>query len=124
MSKLRSILAIALALATAPMALAQDSVFVRGYYRSDGVYVRPHYRTRPDGNFWNNWSSYGNINPFTGERGYRLPSYYDNYGIGRLPSLGSPPSFSRLPYSYDSSSLYHRPLPSTTRSFGSSWMDW
>jgi len=35
-------------------------VFVNGYYRSDGIYVVPHYRSDPDGYFYNNWSPKGN----------------------------------------------------------------
>jgi hypothetical protein len=42
-------------------------VSVRGYYRKDGTYVRPHYRTSPDGNPYNNYSFPGNYNPNTGE---------------------------------------------------------
>jgi len=104
MSKIRNILVAAFAAMTVAVSTAQlgDYVYVRGYYRWDGTYVRPHYRTQPDGIFWNNWSSWGNINPFTGERGYRLPSY--DYGIHRLPSPSyrsldciSPLSSYRLP---------------------------
>ncbi|GBC89492.1 MAG: hypothetical protein N2045_02095 [Fimbriimonadales bacterium] len=89
MRKIRNILTVVLTLAVAPMVMAQfggDHVFVRGYFRRDGTYVRPHYRTRPDGYFWNNWSSYGNINPYTGKIGTRFPSY-DLY-ITRLPAPG------------------------------------
>lgn len=49
--------------------LASAQVSVRGYFRRDGTYVRPHYRSNPDGNFGNNWSTYGNVNPYTGELG-------------------------------------------------------
>lgn len=31
-------------------------VFVQGYFRQDGTYVQSHYRTRPDGVCWNNYS--------------------------------------------------------------------
>ncbi len=48
-----------------------DSVYVNGYSRSNGAYVNPYYRTYPDSNTYNNYSSYGNINPYTGARGYR-----------------------------------------------------
>jgi hypothetical protein len=44
-------------------------VQVRGYYRPDGTYVPPHTRTAPDGNFDNNWSTVGNVNPHTGKAG-------------------------------------------------------
>lgn len=30
-------------------------VYVGGYYRSDGTYVRPHIRSNPDGIKWNNY---------------------------------------------------------------------
>lgn len=42
-------------------------VRVKGYYRKDGTYVRPHYRTAPDGNPYNNYSFPGNYNPNTGK---------------------------------------------------------
>jgi len=63
-----------LAISSLIPAHAQD-VFVQGYIKRDGTYVQPHYRTRPDGNPWNNYSTYGNINPYTGQRGYKRPSY-------------------------------------------------
>lgn len=56
--------------------------FVSGYFRTDGTYVAPHYQTNSDDSFWNNWSSYGNVNPYTGSVGTRLPSVSS-------PSLGS-----------------------------------
>ena len=46
------------------------SVYVRGHFRSNGTYVQPHYRSSPDGIRFNNWSCCGNINPYTGKRGY------------------------------------------------------
>jgi hypothetical protein len=44
-------------------------VDVKGYYRSDGTYVAPYKRSNPDGNFNNNWSTEGNVNPYTGKKG-------------------------------------------------------
>jgi hypothetical protein len=44
-------------------------VYVKGYFRKDGTYVPPHYRSDPDGNLQNNWSTYGNVNPYTGKVG-------------------------------------------------------
>ena len=44
-------------------------VSVRGYYRSNGTYVQPHYRSNPDGHSYNNWSTYPNVNPYTGRTG-------------------------------------------------------
>ena len=49
-------------------AQAKD-VYVNGYTRSDGTQVRGHYRSAPDNSYDNNWSTEGNTNPYTGERG-------------------------------------------------------
>ena len=45
--------------------------YVSGYYRSDGTYVKPHYRSSPDSYRNNNWSTSGNTNPYTGKSGTR-----------------------------------------------------
>lgn len=61
------------------------TVHVNGYYRSNGTYVAPHYRSAPDGNFYNNWSTKGNINPYTGEEGTKTidpNSHTVTYGSG------------------------------------------
>lgn len=49
------------------------TVRVKGYHRRDGTYVQPHYRTTPDRSRYNNWSTKGNVNPYTGKRGYSDP---------------------------------------------------
>lgn len=94
--------------------LASAQVFVRGYFRRDGTYVRPHYRSNPDGNFWNNWSTIGNINPYTGEVGTRrtppsrtsassagaLRGYYGGAApsvAGSLSTWTPPAGFEELP---------------------------
>ena len=48
-------------------------VHVGGYLRSNGTYVEPYYRSAPDGNFFNNWSAKGNVNPYTGKPGTQSP---------------------------------------------------
>ena len=48
-------------------------VWVDGYYRSDGTYVKGHWRSDPDGDPSNNWSTKGNENPYTGKKGYKNP---------------------------------------------------
>jgi len=45
------------------------SVYVQPHIRDNGSYVQGHYRTRPDSTRSNNWSSKGNVNPYTGKRG-------------------------------------------------------
>lgn len=44
-------------------------VSVRGYVRKDGTYVAPHVRSSPDSYKFNNYSSKGNTNPYTGAVG-------------------------------------------------------
>ena len=70
---------------------ARADDYVRGYTRANGTYVAPHFRSHPDHNFYNNWSTYPNINPYTGRMGTRLAPTYSP-GIG-FPSYGFP-SFS------------------------------
>jgi len=50
---------------------AQGHHYVRPHVRSNGSYVQPHYQTNPDRSFYNNWSTRGNVNPYTGQEGYR-----------------------------------------------------
>lgn len=47
-----------------------SDVFVNSYIRK-GSLVSAHHRTYPDTIFYNNWSTKGNINPYTGEPGYK-----------------------------------------------------
>lgn len=53
--------------------IAFSDVSVRGYTRQDGTYVEPHHRSDPDGSSYNNWSTKGNTNPYTGREGTQDP---------------------------------------------------
>lgn len=65
-------------------------VSVKGYYRSNGTYVAPHYRSNPDGNVYNNWSTKGNVNPYTGKAGTKTyPTPSSGIGASNLGSLES-----------------------------------
>lgn len=55
-----------------------SQVHVSGYYRKNGTYVQPHYRSSPDGNPYNNYSYPGNYNPYTGRFAKGDPSTYLN----------------------------------------------
>jgi len=47
---------------------------VRGYWKPrTGTYVMPHYRSNPNKSTFDNWSTKGNFNPYTGKRGTRDP---------------------------------------------------
>ena len=50
-------------------AVYANDVYVRGYTKSNGTYVSPHYRTAPDSTPYNNYSTRGNTNPYTGKQG-------------------------------------------------------
>jgi len=58
-----------LLLTVAGAAEAAGSHYVRGYTRKDGTYVAPHYQTNPNGTKLDNWSTKGNVNPYTGKVG-------------------------------------------------------
>lgn len=68
-----------------------EAGWVRGYYRSDGTYVRPHYRTNPDGNPYNNYSFPGNYNPNTGKITPGNPDTYSNRHYNRFHQRGYKP---------------------------------
>ena len=65
------ILALLAAALLAPAISAQ--VRVKGYIRSDGTYVAPHYRSSPNSTTLDNYSTKGNVNPYTGEVGTKNP---------------------------------------------------
>jgi len=50
-----------------------DSTKVRGHYKKDGTYVAPHVRTTPNSSKLDNWSTKGNVNPYTGKDGTKDP---------------------------------------------------
>jgi len=67
-----------LAVAVCPPAFAESSSRhsshhksqkVHGYVRKDGTYVSSYHRSKPDKSKANNYSSEGNINPYTGKAG-------------------------------------------------------
>ena len=72
-----------------PLEVDAGRVRVRGYYRKDGTYVRPHYRSAPDGNPYNNYSFPGNYNPNTGRITPGNPQTYLNRYYNRSSSSTS-----------------------------------
>jgi hypothetical protein len=51
---------------------------VSGYIRRDGTYVQPYQRSAPNSFQYDNYSTSGNTNPFTGKRGTHHS--YDSFG--------------------------------------------
>lgn len=56
--------------------------YVHGYTRSNGTYVEPYHRTDRDGNSEDNYSTKGNTNPYTGERGEKNIDPYGSSSTG------------------------------------------
>ena len=77
--------------------------YVHGYTRSNGTYVRPYYRSSPNGTVRDNFSYRGNINPYTGAVGRnryihdKTSPYYqgpDRYGrVGRSGAAFQPQGY-------------------------------
>jgi hypothetical protein len=96
----KAVLAVAVTLAAPSASWAAQ--YVRGYYRSDGTYVQPYWRSDRDGNPLNNYGYPGNLNPYTGEVAPGNPdTYLRNYyerdrgfaGYGSHESRGSDGGF-------------------------------
>ena len=84
---MKNILSLLILLLFVPVTIFAGDVYVKGYYRSDGTYVQPHYRSAPDGNPYNNYSSPGNINPYKNKS--LSPSTGDVYVKGYYRSDGT-----------------------------------
>ena len=75
-----------------PSTVNYNTTMVSGYTRSNGTYVQSHVRTMPNSTNWDNFSTKGNSNPFTGSTGYRARDYSSgayNYGTGHTIHTGS-----------------------------------
>lgn len=61
--------------------------WVNGYTRQNGTYVAPYLRSNPNSTRLDNYSTRGNSNPYTGERGYASPYRGKSFGGYRVPSI-------------------------------------
>lgn len=52
--------------------------YVQGYTKSNGTYVQGHYRSDSNHTTSDNYSTRGNTNPYTGEKGTK-PNYRPGY---------------------------------------------
>ena len=55
---------------------ANADTWVNGYTKSNGTYVSGHFRSSPNNTRSDNWSSQGNVNPYTGRVGTRSSSSF------------------------------------------------
>lgn len=71
---------------------AQPSVrYQEGYQTNDGSYTNGHYKTQSNGTDLDNFSTNGNLNPYTQQSGSRAQDYSSeatNYGSGRTIHTG------------------------------------
>lgn len=85
--------------------------YVRGYFKSSGTYVQPHWRSDPNATVKDNWDYKGNVNPYTGKEGtkyYRDNPSSDYYNPSYKYEYKTPKSFNyneepeqKSPKSYD-----------------------
>ena len=69
-----------------------NTTLVSGYTRSNGTFVSSYRRTRSNDTNIDNFSTIGNSNPFSGQRGSRAKDYSTgalNYGVGQTIRTGS-----------------------------------
>jgi hypothetical protein len=57
--------------------LAFADTYVQGHFRKNGTYVQPHYRSSPNCTTLDNYSTQGNVNPYTGKVGTKAPDTYN-----------------------------------------------
>jgi hypothetical protein len=71
------------------VAYSQEVTYVQGYYKKDGTYVQGHYRTKANNTVMDNFSTYPNVNTYTGEIGTKHitdNNYYDRSNSYTQPS--------------------------------------
>ena len=102
------------------LAFARGDFSVRGHVRKDGTYVQPHMRSAPDGNFNNNWSTYGNTNPYTGKDGTKGNPAISNpsYGGEIIPKIPTSPNRALNP---DNAGASQMPQNAKINVYGNGW---
>lgn len=63
--------------------------YVSGYYKSNGTYVKGYHRSNANHTVSDNYSTYGNTNPYTGSRGNKkydntFENRFNNYNVIRV----------------------------------------
>lgn len=67
--------------------------YVNPYYRQDGTLVQGHMRSSPNSSAYDNYSTQGNTNPYTGQRGSSQPAP----SYGNVYSAPNPSSYITAP---------------------------
>lgn len=103
-----------------------NHVYVSGYYRSNGTYVKPHYRTAPNSTNRDNFSTRGNTNPYTGQAGYITPDSNTSSAYTSNSYSNSRTTYPKTTYNTNSTSISNSSYNSTniyttTSSLGQLW---
>lgn len=78
--------------------------YVNGYTKSNGITVQGHYKTNPNNTIKDNYSTYPNVNPYTGKTGtvkssssatYKTPTY--SPPVYKAPAYKAPTTTYRAP---------------------------
>jgi len=89
---------------------AQSTVYVSGYTNSYGTYVQPYVRTSPNNTRNDNYSTVGNINPYTGSYGTKPADTYvpaSTYSSYSTPTYYSTPSYTAPVYTGPRGGTYY-----------------
>lgn len=93
-----------------PLFAQAASTYVRGYLKSNGTYVQGYYRTTPNNTRLDNYSTKGDINPYTGKIGTVNPYKFI------VPKISTPkytaPTYKLPSYKVPTYSLPTYKLPS------------
>lgn len=60
--------------------ITSADVYVKGYTKSNGTQVQGHYRSSPNSTRSDNYSTKGNVNPYTGVAGTKPVNNYEYSG--------------------------------------------
>ncbi len=83
--------------------LAAQTTNVKPHVRKDGTFVQGYQRSSPISTKVDNYSTSGNVNPYTGRSGTQDPYQQPSYGTGssstyRAPSYDAPKTTTVRPY--------------------------
>lgn len=88
-----------------------NTVWVNGYTKSNGTYVQGHYRTAPNKTINDNFSTFPNVNPYTGVQGTIAPeptsispTLFEN--SVQTPTYVEPSTFSPSTFNISSPNIY------------------
>lgn len=81
---MKYLLCLVLVCSVCSFGFAQKVRYQKGYQKSNGTYVQPHYKTKSNKTNWDNYSTKPNTNSYTGQKGSKAKDYSpDAYNYGK-----------------------------------------